>query len=126
MNIKITLLLSSLFVLASAHIVALEFFLYWKYLWFDIPMHILGGLCVALGFSSLPFFHINLPTWCGTIISYTIVVFLVGIAWEVFEVVFDLVIFDETYNTDTFIDLCMDMLGGFIGYGIVKGIKPLE
>ena len=37
-----------LVVIATLHILALEFSLYWLYPWFDIMVHFLGGLFTAL------------------------------------------------------------------------------
>ncbi len=126
MIFQVVLLLSSLATLAIIHWVALDLHLYWKYLWLDVPIHFLGGACVALGFSILPFFKISLPPWSTTVYAYVCVALFVGIVWEVFEVTSGVAIVDEYYIGDTTLDLCMDVLGGIIGYGVVQSVKKLE
>jgi hypothetical protein len=123
MIIRLSFFLSALLTLAIVHNVATTFFLYWKYLWFDIPMHLLGGLCVALGISILPFFRIHLPHRFGTIWGYLFVVIIAGIVWEWFEVVADISVFDETFILDTSLDLLMDVIGGIVGYHIVRSTQ---
>jgi hypothetical protein len=118
MNLLLTLFLSSLTTLAVVHYVALEFFLYWRYLWFDIPMHLLGGTTVALGISILPFFRINIPRRFLTLFGYVSIVLCVGLAWEAFELIGGISILDESFVPDTITDLCMDILGGLIGYAL--------
>lgn len=44
---------------------------------------------------------------------------LVGLGWEVFEYMAGISIVDSDFFADTLIDLCMDILGAVIGYGIV-------
>ena len=125
MLLKITFLLSALSTLAIAHITAIQFFLYWKYFWLDIPMHILGGVCVALGISVLPLFRIQLPKRYETVFIYCVVTLAVGIAWELFEILIGIPVTEEGFFVDVSIDLGMDVLGGLIGYGIVKNIQKL-
>lgn len=81
--------------------------------WYDIPMHFLGGVWVALftlwalstqyGVFFKKFLNIrNLLVW----------VFIVGVAWEVFELAMHFnSIHDIGYTSDTTLDLIMDMLG---------------
>jgi hypothetical protein len=124
MQTRLVLLLSTLLTIAIVHGVALEFFLYWKYLWLDIPMHLLGGVCVAFGYSVLPFFRINLPPKYRTFAWYLAFVFAVGVIWEIFEFVNGLsVIAGENIFTDTAGDLFNDLIGGCIGYAIQKRIQ---
>lgn len=52
-------LFSSLVTLALVHYLSFEFFLYWKYLWLDIPVHILGTITVAFGIATAPFFALR-------------------------------------------------------------------
>jgi len=125
MGIRIVFFVSSLFVLALTHIVAIEFFLYWRYLWFDIPMHFLGGICVALGIWSLPFFRISLPSRFETLLFYGSAALGVGVLWEVFEVAIGVSVTQTGYVFDTVLDLVMDVSGGIVGYGIVKAIQKI-
>ncbi len=125
MAVRIIFLLSALSILASTHIFALKFFLYWKYFWLDIPVHILGGVCVALGISVLSLFRIALPQRYETLSVYLGIVFLIGIFWEIFEVWAGIPVTEDGFLFDVFLDLSMDLLGGVIGYGIVKSIQKL-
>lgn len=114
--------------LALIHIVAMHFFLYETFDWFDIPMHFLGGVCIALCFALLPFFHIYLPKRYTTITVYLCVVLLVGVVWEIFEYMTGLsgVAVQNDFVFDTVLDLVMDVLGGVVGYGMVRIIKNIE
>ncbi len=125
MHLLLTLFFSSLTTLAATHITALTFFLYWKYLWLDMPVHILGGITVILGVSILPFFGITVPKRYKTLFASIILVFSIGILWELFEVYAGVPTAREGFLFDTCIDLLMDILGGVLGYGIVKSITTL-
>jgi hypothetical protein len=113
----------SITTLAVLHGTALLFSLYWVYLWLDIPMHILGGATVALGYQSrflLRRFEHKLsfgflPTLCA--------VLAVGVLWEVYE--FSVGPILDGYALDTTIDLCMDVLGALIGYGTARAVTTL-
>lgn len=94
--------------------IALAEFLYWRWWWFDILMHFLGGVLVG----ALALFVSDL---FKTPFTLTFVIFLVGIGvgWEVFERMFGL------YNAigyweDTILDLIMDTIGALIVYAGVK------
>jgi glucan phosphoethanolaminetransferase (alkaline phosphatase superfamily) len=91
--------------------------LYWYYSWFDIVMHVWGGILVSLGvfaLSSLRSVRIK-PT-----IKITLgVLALIMIAWEVFEYTAGL------YNPDTYIfdtakDIIFGLSGGLLGYFLLQ------
>lgn len=102
--------------IALLHSAALEFFFYWTYSWFDILMHFLGGLFIGL--SALWFFF---ESGYVTAKKHTRAVFiiagsatlLIGVSWEIFEVVAGVPI-EDNYALDTAIDLFMDMLGSLV------------
>jgi hypothetical protein len=123
--LQLTFFLTTRTTLAVVHISATKFFLYWKYLWFDIPMHFLGGVCVALGLSALPFFRIHVFERFRTPLIYASVTLLVGILWEIFEVTSGIMVIDETFVPDTVLDLVMDVLGGLVGYAVAGTLKKL-
>ena len=110
--------------LAVLHIIALTLSLYWHFWWFDIPMHLFGGMVVALGFFTLRDLHILGNTWFRliTIIS---LVFVIAIAWELFEFVAGVPI-DENYISDTSLDLLMGVCGGSIGYYVGTRLRNLR
>ncbi len=125
MQILIFLFISSLVTLFVIQIAALQFLLYWKYLWLDIPMHLLGGVTTALGLSVYTYGRNKTPHFFSSILGYACFAFCIGVLWEVFELVVGFSIVDEYFIFDTFLDLCMDVLGGGLGYGIVRSIKQI-
>lgn len=91
-----------------------------------MPVHILGGICVALGFSILPYFRIYIPKRFQTLGMYLIVVLMVGILWELFEFFNGIsLVADDDFTLDTAIDLILDLVGGAFGYYLVTRIKNL-
>lgn len=115
----------SLLTLAGLHAAALTFYLYWVYLWFDIPMHILGGATVALGYQS----RFGLSKFAHKLsfglISTLLFVLAVGLVWEGYEYVVAPT-FKEGYLEDTIIDIVMDLLGGLIGYAVARALQKLS
>ena len=102
--------------IAALHIVALEFFLYWIYPWFDIMMHLLAGLFVSLCalwfFFESGYIHIN-KNIRNVIFVVGVSITFVGVGWEIFEVLAGVPI-EKDFVLDTAIDLLMDVLGAFI------------
>ena len=124
MHILLVFFLAALSTLAMVHITALEFFLYYQYLWLDMPMHFLGGACIALGLGALPFFKIHLPPWLTTLSGTLVIVFIVGTLWEIFELMFGIsVAGKEDIVRDTAVDFVFDLLGGTVGYYVGKRIR---
>jgi VanZ family protein len=86
---------------------------YWGLWWYDIPMHLLGGVWVALTLlwleqkNRLPF-RLNL-------VRLVLAVVAVGLLWEIYEIVFELTFTRKTgYIVDTISDLLLDLAGGLI------------
>lgn len=104
--------------LALLHILALEFFLYWTYLWLDIPMHLLGGAVVSLG---LLVCFPRVKLWLVLLF-----VLCVGCGWEVFEWVTGILYTETAPFADTALDLVMDLVGGAVGYGLAKQGRTLD
>lgn len=86
---------------------AVENFIFWRHVWFDLPMHFLGGL--SLGVLAVGFLHARKPRVfaAGLLAAF--------IAWEVFEYAFGLPK-EANYLLDTAIDLVMDTLGALLAY----------
>lgn len=115
------LFFTALAFLASIHYLAMSWSLYWIYPWFDIPIHAIGGAVVALG-SQSSFFGRLFPLETRTFIRCIALVMAVGISWEVFE--WQVGIIDSlVYLFDTGLDLCMDFLGGVLGYVIASVLR---
>ncbi len=110
-----------LLTLAGTHQLALWWYLYWVYEWFDIPMHFLGGVVIALG-SRTELFERIMRLSFRSVWPVIGLVLAIGILWEVFEWFF--VITDmRGYVVDTTIDLVLDLLGGVVGYYIASSFK---
>ncbi len=84
------------------HVLGMEHFLYFYYWWYDILLHFLGGVVLALFFS---FFTKN---WKHILLA----VVLAATAWEVFEYVMDIAGNGKgNYALDTLIDYVMACIG---------------
>lgn len=110
--------------LAGIHIIALQLFLYWKFQWFDIPMHFLGGIVVALGLFTLHDLKLVIKKRHLQIFPIVLLVLTVAMLWEVYELLIGIPI-ESNYVVDTLTDLSMGLLGGLVGYGIGSSIKKL-
>jgi hypothetical protein len=110
--------------LGGLHFLAMYFYLYWSYWWFDILMHFLAGL--AGGFTTYwviaesgHFPRMKPSTYVWLVV---LSVMVVGVAWEVFEYVNGII--DDThedYAIDTAVDLILDGVGAWLA--AVIGIK---
>ncbi len=127
MRIRVSLFLSALSTLALAHYFALAYFIYWKYDWFDIPMHFLGGCTVAFGYGVLPWLDVRFRKEWNTLGHFMIAIVCIGISWEIFEILGGMSdIYDPDFVFDTCTDLILDVLGGFIGYSMIQRITHIE
>lgn len=113
-------------VLAVTNYLAIELHLYWFYSWFDLTTHTLGGAVAALGIYVLKDFCPRLPTRFQRFSVVWSFVFLVAIAWELFEVWAGISTNEPGYALDTVLDLVMGMTGGVIGYFVGKSIRNLD
>jgi VanZ family protein len=93
--------------------------LYYAYDWYDIPMHIVGG--ITLGLLAYQLSHslkdVSHFSWRKIILA----IILIGLAWEIFESMFGIAgapVGTYEYYFDTIKDLINDTLGAFIGMGI--------
>ncbi len=96
------------------HITGLYYYLQWYYWWYDLVLHFLGGLWVALAITWL---------WLALsrkvrIVPILLAVLVVGGAWELFEYVIGS-LREGNYFFDTSLDMLMDALGGLCGYLLV-------
>ncbi len=88
--------------------------------WFDMPMHTLGGVWVALAglfvfkYRRITHEDISKPQKLFFISLMSVIV--VGVLWEVFEFGVQTTGIVELANlTDSFSDVCFDLLGGILG-----------
>jgi VanZ family protein len=108
-----------IFIISVLNKLALVNFWFWKYWWYDIMMHFLGGLWVGMMF--LWFFYFSNifekfdKSFLNIVFASILSVWIIGVGWEVFEVWADPQYFREGYVFDTVLDLIMDTLGAIIG-----------
>ncbi len=100
-------------VMAGLHFLALVDFLYWKYRWFDTPMHLLGG--VAIGCFAVVVLRSYRPFW------YLIGVASAFVAWEIFEAWAGIAVDPGVnYTWDTAHDLLNDSIGAVLVYTVAR------
>ena len=88
-------------------ITANQFFLYWRFWWFDMTMHFLGGFWIALLayylFCLSGYFTKISKKFSVFILSLTTVA-VVGVLWEVFEYITKVSIYQPNYILDTYLE----------------------
>ena len=119
------ILLSLICFVATLHMAATVFSLYWRLSWFDILPHFFGGAFVALGLFWLSFFSgyggvQRLPNYISV---FTLIFFgtlIVGVGWEVLENLLGLPWSPKGYWLDTELDLLFDAVGALCVYYSVR------
>lgn len=123
-----------IYIISAITAVALLFFhllgndgLYFTYSWYDIFMHMLGGL--AIGFLA---YQLSLSvkgiigfSWKNVIYA----VFLIGLAWELFEAIFGIAgapVGTKAYYIDTVKDLVDDCIGAGVAVFISNQIEKFR
>ncbi len=108
-------------VLIAIHVFAIEIGVYSRFRWFDTPMHLLGGILVAISvvyllnyFTSENKLNINSNILKVLIIISVTVLF--AFSWEVIEYLADFYLKTrfQASLSDTMKDLCMGFIGGMI------------
>lgn len=99
-------------VLAALQQWALHDFLYWRYAWFDVPMHYLGGL-----FSGLFVVAILKRRRKPKTFLFSMAAVFVG--WEAFEFLIGSQR-EANFAFDTAVDLLMDALGALTAYALAR------
>src|SRR3989344_1124565 len=110
--------LVTLAILATLPLIGLEYHFYWRFIWLDTISHALGGAWAA-------FFLFWLRSYFGhgpSIVWGIAGALILGVIWEVFELVAGLVP-EANYALDTSIDLLMDVIGGAVA-GWVSRFLP--
>ena len=117
---RISLLFSlTLILVALLYVFGYQYSLLWRFWWYDILLHTLGGIGIGL-------FAVRLSIFFGTSrqVSYAIAgALLIGAGWEVFEYSLGLprsVFFN--YAVDTTKDMLMDVTGALIGVSIARRV----
>lgn len=97
--------------LAALHIYALQTYLYWHYVWLDVPVHYLGGLALAmLAIALLRNFRPR---------SFLLLMAGVVVGWELFELLIQ-TSREANFIFDTALDLLMGSLGALSAYVLAR------
>jgi len=124
MNLIYTLTIILGVQLLAFHTLALMFYLYWAIWWFDVMMHILGGIWllfliqtfVLLGWYKERFFR---P-------KHLVIVILSAFGlWELFGI-YVAGGFKSDWLTDTALDTLCGIVGAIIGYWLVKRLRQIS
>lgn len=110
------LTLASLILLLVLHLYGMEHDLYLLVPYYDIILHVLGGICLAAS----AYFVLKSPKY---IVPITVVL---GIVWEIFELIYDITGYSfgaKLYWVDTIKDIINDTLGAIIVWIIIKKSK---
>lgn len=95
--------------------------LYFELPWFDVILHLLGGMWVALAvFLFYRFGRGEKPLAAHTVYALLLAAGLaVGIVWEFLEIYLRVIFTTAGYISDTATDIALDVLGAFIVSRIV-------
>ncbi len=99
-----------IFIIFILHFLANKFYWYYSIWYFDMIMHFLGGFWLGLGV-----FYVFPPkeNSINFIFKILLLVLLVGVGWEVYEVLVNDVIARNPFNfLDTLSDIFFDLSGG--------------
>lgn len=109
--IRVAIMIFSIFFI---NIIAHKFYWYSSIWYFDMIMHFLGGFFLLLAVAYVfPPKENNSRT--KSLVFLLSGVLIVGIAWEIFEYIFNNFLGRQVFNiSDTLSDLFFDMLGGII------------
>ena len=102
-----------IFFILVANFIADKFYWYFSIWYFDMIMHFLGGFWLGLAY--LYFFPLKTLSFnfSQSIYKILVFVFLVGLGWEVFELLFNNIIAQNPFNLlDTSSDIFFDLAGG--------------
>ena len=116
--------LIGLAVLAVLHYLALAFALYWAYPWFDIPMHLFGGIVVALGVFTLYDLKVYVRSEMLRVLPVFLLSLMVILGWEVFKLYAGKVI-DDDFVIDTLMDVTLGSVGSMLGYYLATQLRTL-
>ncbi len=92
-------------------------FLFWRYPWYDAPLHILGGIVIGLWGSAVASRMRLRPLYTTLLVA--VLALLVGIGWEVLEQVAG---FREVTDVGYWVDTAQDLVCGTAGALAVIGL----
>lgn len=90
--------------------IAHRFFWYYTIWYFDMMMHFFGGFFIGL---LLLWIFLTKEISFKIILKIILGIFIVGIGWEIFEIIFKNIIAKDPFNLlDTISDIFFDLAGG--------------
>jgi len=102
-------------IFAVLHIIASELYLYWRFEWFDIPMHFYGGLVVVLGIFALASRNFLVKERWLTLTVSLVTLMIFASVWELYELMIGATV-PNNYVLDTILDFVMGIAGATFGY----------
>lgn len=109
-------------IMGVLHVLSIHYHLYWMFWWMDIVVHFLGGLvaglCIVWAYLVVSGITYDMGS-IGFFINIFLGVLIVGVGWEVFEVVAGLLLTDDPFP-DTFYDIWATLAGGLSSYSGVR------
>lgn len=118
--IGLLILAGALFILNE---VAVERFLYWRFWWYDIMMHLLGGVVIGGIAAWMQLRLFPAASSRTTVITVLASIVVVGVGWEIFEYLIDPTYAEQANIVfDTVLDLIMDMLGALAAALVITAI----
>ncbi|MBP6866324.1 MAG: hypothetical protein KBC12_02145 [Candidatus Pacebacteria bacterium] len=98
-------------IIALVNYGAIKFHWYYSLWWFDMPMHFLGGMWVAM----LLAWYLSDDRFSTDSVGRVILgAFIVGLSWEVFELLLNEQFVQNAYDLpDTLSDIFFDLSGAF-------------
>lgn len=122
MSAQVRLLVAQLLVVLPLAIVtwiAIAESLYWRFWWFDIPMHFAGGLWAGLCAAWIRTYRNERFSimWC------LVFALVIGIGWEIFEYSEGIAGgYHINYHVDTLKDIVFDLLGAAAAYVVARSL----
>lgn len=113
---KIPSIIIAIFVLICIlYSLSVSLYFFWTLWWFDIVLHILGGMWVAL--IALWYTRVRVLSSEKKAFAVALIAsFGIGVLWEVFEYVTGTTFAHDNYIFDTLSDLAADIAGGGIAF----------
>ncbi len=109
-----TLAIATAVFVACAHGLAVYYALYWNYLWFDIPVHTLGGLTFGFWAGAVSL-RMKFSSRSAALFT-AVTVFVVSVVWEIFEFSSGLTFLERGFWEDTASDISFALLGASLAY----------
>jgi hypothetical protein len=107
------------FIIGISNYLGNKLYLYWTTWWHDMIMHFIAGVVVAM--TAVLFYQILFKkyNWFrnNLVLVAVLATLVVGLLWEYFELHFEITSLADgmAFWTDTFSDLVLDTLGGYMG-----------